>query len=193
MGTYGKSMTDWSTAPLFSEETRARAIPAPAATEIVKAPTSPDISLPWLEDFSLNGWSARMFLHQLLTTSQPAWSISDTEQLLFESTPLKLRANLGSGISLSAVVGPIANTFDPCFRTAQMVQGLIRRALARGRSLRLLLLIEQDTIPVIVTFGSRNSDYASWRLKSEKDLPDFLADGLLDFLKQHAPSSTGTL
>jgi hypothetical protein len=73
-----------------------------------------------------------------------------------------------------------------------MVQGLIRRALARGRSLRLLLRTEHDTIPVIVTFGSLKKDCEFWTLKSEKVLPDSLRDGLLDFLKQHAPACMAT-
>lgn len=68
-----------------------------------------------------------------------------------------------------------------------MVQALIRRALARGRSFRLLLRTAHDTIPVIVTFGKKDEDYASWTATSAKPLPDSLLAGLLDYLKQHAP------
>lgn len=72
-----------------------------------------------------------------------------------------------------------------------MVQGVIRRALARGRSFRLLLRTERDTIPVIVTFG-KNGGCESWTVTSAKPLPDSLRDGLLDYLKRHAPECAGT-
>jgi len=63
--------------------------------------------------------------------------------------------------------------------------------MARGRSLRLLLRTEHDTIPVIVIFGTA-SDCASWTLKSAKPLRDSQRDGLLAFLRQHAPASSET-
>lgn len=178
---------------LFAEATLAQSIQGREAMERRVIPTSPDTSLPWSEDFALGGWSARMFLHQLLTTSRLAWRPLDTERLLSESTPLRLRANPGKGISLSAVIRPPRQTsMEPSFRTAKMVQGLIRRALARGKSLRLLLAIGPDTIPVIVIFGPNPTDFASWRVRSESDLPDYLKTGLLDFLQRNAPSSAET-
>lgn len=161
-------------------------------TETVIPPICPDTSLPWSADYALGGWSARMFLHQLLTTTQSHWSTWDTERLLSERTPLRFRANLGKGISLSEFVMPPDTAWFGCFRTAHMVRGLIRRALARGRSFRLLLRTEQDTIPVIVTFGSQAVDSESWTLKSGKPLPDSLANGLLENLKQHAPECMET-
>jgi len=178
---------------LWQEETPAQNTAEREATEKARAPICPDTSLPWSDDFALNGWSARMFLHQLLSISQPVWKHSDTERLLSESTVPHLRANLGSEISLSDVIrSPAGNSQEPSFRTAKMVQGLIRRALARGRSLRLLLRTERDTTPVIVTFGTNAMDYASWSLKSASALPDSLKDGLLDFLWRHAPKCAVT-
>ena len=171
-------------------ETRVRSTAERVRMATQGIPTSPDTSLPWSEDCALDGWSARMFLHQLLATSRSHWTPSDTTQLLSGSKARVLRANLGSGISLSGII--VTECSEECFRTSRMVQGLIRRALARGRSLRLLLRTERDTIPAIVIFGSRNADYASWTLKSAKPLPDFLRDGLLDFLRQHAPGSMET-
>lgn len=177
----------------LSAAIHAPGIAEPEATETATAPTCPDTSLPWSEDFALDGWSARMFLHQLLATSRPAWKPSDTDAWLSASTPLRLRASLGSGISLSAVIrSPHENSREPSFRTAKMVQGLIRRALARGRSLRLLLRTEQDTIPVIVMFGPPGTGCESWSLRSASDLPDCLKDGLLDFLRRHAPACAAT-
>jgi len=156
-------------------------------------PISPDTSLPWSEDFALHGWSGRMFLHQLLSISTPHWSPLDTERRLSEWTPLRLRASLGSGISLSDVIKPLGQASENCFRSARMVRGLIRRALARGRSFRLLLRTEHDTIPVIVTFGSRGGDSESWTVTSGMPLPDCLLDGLLSFLRQHEQGCAETL
>ncbi|MEW8178600.1 MAG: hypothetical protein AB2754_16080 [Candidatus Thiodiazotropha endolucinida] len=45
---------------------------------------------------------------------------------------------------------------------------------------------------MIVTFGKTEGDYESWTVKSEKPLPDFLRDGLLGYLKRHAPLSAET-
>lgn len=171
----------------------ARSIPGPEATGNQSIPTSPDTALPWSEDFDLGGWSARMFLHQLLRTSRPAWKPSDTEQLLSEWTPLHIRGRAGNGITLSDYIKPADKVSADSFRTVRMVQGVIRRALERGRSFRLLLRTEHDTIPVIVTFGTRKQkDFAFWTVKSGKPLPDSLRAGLLAFLKRHMPEFTET-
>jgi hypothetical protein len=171
-------------------ETRARSTAERVRMVIAGTPTYPDTSLPWSDDCDLGGWSAKMFLHQLLAISRSPWTPSDTTRLLSASKARVLRANLGSGISLSAIVKTECSPV--CFRTSRMVQGLIRRALARGRSLRLLLRTERDTIPVIVTFGIRAKDCESWTLQSAKPLRDSLRDGLLDYLRQHAPGCTET-
>lgn len=188
MKTSAKVIPNWNQLTLFVGETHAPSTPEPGVTEKAKAPISPDTSLPWLEDYDLGGWSAKMFLHQLLITSMQPWHTSDTEQLLSEWTPLRLRANLGSEISLSDVIKKPGKALEASFRTSKMVQGLIRRSLARGRSLRLLLRTEQDTIPVIVTF-TNSEDYESWTVTSGKDLLDSQKNSLLDFLRQHAPAS----
>lgn len=168
--------------------------PEPEATARQNIPICPDTALPWLEDSSLGGWSAKMFLHQLFHTFLPLWRPSDTEQLLSGWTPLRIRDKAGKEISLSDYVKKPGAASEASFRSSRMVQGLIRRSLGRGRSFRLLLRTEHDTIPVIVIFGkknSKNSEY--WTLKSGKPLPDFLAAGLTDYLKRHAPESTGTV
>lgn len=170
-------------------ETHVPSTAALAATETPDIPTFPDTTLPWSEDFSLNGWSARMFLHQLSITSTPRWEHSDTERWLSGWTPLRLRANLGNGTSLSDAIKPPGKASATCFRTARMVRGLMRRALARGKSFRLLLRTARDTIPVIVTFGSPVGDCASWTVTSGKPLRESLVDGLLNFLRQHAQES----
>ena len=172
--------------------THAQSTPAPAATETATTPTSPDTSLPWSDDFALDGWSARMFLHQQLRTSTPHWRTSDTEQLLSDWTPQRLRGKAASATSLSDAIKKPGKASAESFRTSQMVRGLIRRALARGRSLRLLLRTEHDTIPAIVIFGKKVQDSGFWTVESGKRLPDYLGSGLLDFLTRHAPGCAET-
>jgi hypothetical protein len=48
-------------------------------------------------------------------------------------------------------------------------------------------------IPAIVTFGrTKSNDSESWTITSAESLPDFLRDGLMDFLKLHAPECMAT-
>ena len=190
-------MTSHSLTTAFPVQTSfAVGIPVPAIPEhdpsgAASTPTCPDISLPWSADSALAGWSARMYLHQLLSTSTQRWQPSDTEQLLSGWTPQKLRGNPGSATSLSDAIKTPGSACDNSFRTAKMVRGLVRRALARGRSLRVLLRTAHDTIPVIVTFTNTH-DSASWTAKSARPLLASLVDGLLDTLRQHAPECAET-
>ena len=174
-------------------ETHAQNTREPGQTATVIIPTCPDTSLPWPEDFALGGWSARMFLHQLLSGSNARWHTSDTERVLSDWTPARSQANPGSGRSLSAIIKSPKRLCEQSFRTDRMVRGLIRRCLERGRSLRLLLHTELATIPVIVIFGTNPLDYESWTVKSENPLPDSLVGGLLDFLRQHVPACSENL
>lgn len=155
-------------------------------------PTCPVSFLEWSDDNNLNGWSARTFLHQLLIGSMPHWRPLDTERLLSEWTPLRLRGNPASATSLSDAIRPATKVSAGCFRSAKMVRGVIRRASARGRSLRVLLRTEHATTAVIVTFGTKASDCASWMVQSERHFPACLTDGLLDFLRRHAPECSVT-
>jgi len=191
--TSGISMRLPKSAPISSAEAiLVRRTATPAQMEIPNIPTCPATSSPWSQDAALGGWSARMFLHQVSSTSKPLWTTSDTERLLSASSPRHLRASFGRGITLSGVIKPPRKASATCFRTPRMVEGLIRRALARGRSLRLLLRTGRDTIPVIVTFGNKGTGYESWTLKSARPLRASQRDGLLAFLKRHAPECSGT-
>ena len=173
---------------LFVEATLAPNIPAPGPMATAGTPICPDTSLPWSDDYALGGWSARMFLHQLLTTSRWDWKPSDTESALSAATPIRLRLNADSGTLSSVNWASIHKTpRERSVRSASMVVGLIRRALARGRSFRLLLVTELDTIPVIVIFTTPITGSEFFTLRSENPLPDFLRDGLKDFLLRHAP------
>ena len=162
------------------------------AFTVADTPTCPDTTLPWSQDFALGGWSARMFLHQVLASSQPLWTPLDTERLLCKWTPPILQANPERESSLLACVALPGQALIGSFRSGKMVRGLLRRAVRRGRTLRVLLRTHADTIPVTITFGSQPLDCESWTVTSGKPLLDSLADGLLVFLREHAPSSTET-
>lgn len=149
-------------------------------------PISPDISLPWSEDYAHDGWSAKMFLHQLLSTSLPHWRPSNTEQLLSEWTPQWSQGNPEQENLLSDAIKPIGMVSLNHFASFRKIQGLLRRRLRIEKSWRLYVRTKEEVIPVIISFTNPD-DCESWMLKSAKNLPDFLADGLLDYLKQHAP------
>ena len=155
-------------------------------------PTCPDISLPWSGDYDHDGWSARMFLHQLCATSIGHWQPSDTEQLLSGWTLLHLRHNAESGISLSDIVTPIGVASQKHFRSANMLRGLIRRALAWRRSVRVLLQTEAGIIPTRITFLSKGEASACLTITSEKPLPDSLKDGLMGYLQPLLPGCAAT-
>jgi len=155
-------------------------------------PICPDTSLPWSDDFAHDGWSARMFLHQQLHISRPHWTPSDTERWLSASTLLHLRVKPGFEISLSDVITPVGVCSGKHFRSAKMIRGLVRRAWRWRRRLRVLLRTERGIIPTTITFGSPNAACVSLTLKSAKPLPDSLQDGLLAFLRQHAPECSAT-
>lgn len=187
----------WTQLGLWSTSS-AEEIPAPSeaareATALATIPTSPDTSLAWSEGCGPGGFSARMFLHQMMATSSPHWKLSDTERLLSAQTPRRLQLNSASAISLSRVIALPGTASPCCSRSSSMVRGLLMRSLRRGRSLRLLLATGRDTIPVTVTFGSREPECSeSWTVTSARPLLASHADGLLAFLRQQLPSSAET-
>lgn len=152
--------------------------------QMVKAdiPTSPDTSLPWSENAGQDGWSAKMFLHQMISTSWHHWKSWDTERLLSGLTPLRLQAKGGSGISLSDQLKKPGRALPKAYSLPKTIVGLFRRASARCRSFRVLLRTERDTIPVIVTFGM--GSFESLMVRSEHPLPAYLLAGWLDFLRR---------
>ena len=172
--------------PLLSAVIRARSVLEPEATAPAIIPTSPATSLPWSEDCGPGGWSAKMFLHQMIATSRPAWNCSDTERLLSEQMPLRLHLSKESEISLSEQIKPPGRAFQDSFVSSNALRGILRRVLARNKSFRVLLRSETATIPVTVTFGNR-PDCVSLTVTSEQPLPDSLLIGFLDCLRQHLP------
>ncbi len=112
----------------------------PKETDRQSIPISPDTSLPWSDDYNHGGWSARMFLHQMLLTSRPDWKPSDTELLLSNSTLEISRVRVDGGISLSEVLEKEPPDSSEHYLTPKMVLGLARRTLKRQRPLQRVLL-----------------------------------------------------
>ena len=180
---------------LFVGEIPALQGPLPKETGKVVIPISPDISLPWLEDYIHDGWSARMFLHQMLRTSQPAWNCWDTERLLSALTLRTLRVKIASGSSLSDVLmkesPPLSSGL---YLTRQMISGLIHRAVKRKRCLQRVLLRthagwQQRTI---IVSSPKSNDYVFSVRKNARDCRDSPSTGLLDFLQTAVESCSET-
>lgn len=150
-------------------------------------PISPDISLPWSENAGPGGWSAKMFLHQMMCILQPLWRPLDTERLLFVQTPLRLQVSAESEISLSDQLMQPGQAKPSSYVSQATLGGIIRRALVRNRSFRVLLRTELDTIPAIVT--CLTDDCESWTVRSADDSPGSLQAGLLACLKDALPRS----
>ena len=174
----------WSRQLTFSAEaTPALHAPELAAAAPPSTPTSPDGSLPWPDDCAHDGWSARMFLHQTLSTSRSDWQPSDTESLLSRSTLAISPLRVAGGTSLSAALLPTAPDSPELYLTPAMVMGLLRRALKRKRPLqRVLLRTPCGWRRRTLTCSSRGEDYAFSIPGKPKPSRDSLEAGLLAFL-----------
>lgn len=163
------------------------AIHAPLEVELKQAqkqniPTCPVFSSQLSDNAGPDGWSAKMFLHQMMCVSRKVWNVSDTERLLLGSMPLRLHAKVERETLLSAVIKQPNEASEKCYRSLKMARGVVRRALKRNRSVRVLLRTRKDTIPVIISFGMDN--FESWTAMSELPLPVFLLIGLMDYLRR---------
>lgn len=178
------SLPNWSRQLTFSVE----AIPALHAPELAgiarrSTPTSPDTSLPWQDDYAHDGWSARMFLHQTLSTSPSGWTPSDTEWLLSRSTLAISPLRVASGSSLSDALLPTAPDSPELYLTPAMVMGLARRASLRKRPLqRVLLRTRHGWRRRTVMCSSQNEGYVFSIPAKQKPSKDSPEAGLLAFL-----------
>ena len=147
---------------MFSaEEIPALPVHGPKATALPSTPISPDSSLPWSADCAHGGWSARMFLHQMLAISRPHWTSSATESWLSSWTLGTSQLRVAGGSSLSDAMLPIAPDSPDLYLTPRMVRGLLRRALGRRRPLqRVLLRTPQGWRRRTVTCSSRGEGFA---------------------------------
>jgi len=154
-------------------------------------PTCPDISLPWSEESGPDGWSAKMFLHQMLSTSKPRWTCSDTERLLLGRAPLRLQHNAESGILLSEVLKNPGQAKQSSYLNMRGMAGILRRSIKRDRSLLVLLRTINDTIPVTVSFGTEGPELSI--PTNASSLVDSLRIGLMDYLTHALQKSQETV
>lgn len=112
----------------------------PKGTARAAVPISPDGSSQWPEDRAHDGWSARMFVHQMLSTSRPPWTSSDTESLLSRSTLETSQVRVAGGSSASAALLAEPPTSPELYLTRPMLMALCRRAVKRRRRLQRVLL-----------------------------------------------------
>lgn len=123
-----------------SGETRAKRTQSPSVTANHQAPTSPDTSLPWSQDYAHGGWSGRMFYHQLRAISTPHWSPSDTEHALSCLTVDPLPLNRAREITLSQVLDTPEELSDRLFLSPAMVRRFVLSSVRRCRTISRVLL-----------------------------------------------------
>lgn len=174
---------------LFAEEIPALHVPWPGGIGQVSIPTCPDTSLPWSGDFAHRGWSARMFVHQTLSTSLPGWSCSDTESLLSHSTLVISQVRVAGGSSVSDALMSYTPDSSDLYLTPQMVTGLLRRAWKRKRPLqRVLLRTPTGWLRKTLTVTNRDGAYECSIRQNANPCRDSPEAGLLDYLARAAES-----
>lgn len=184
----------WSRQLTFSAE----AIPALHAPELAPIdrlciPISPDGSSPWPEDLAHDGWSARTFLHQMLSTSRSDWLPSDTESLRSRSTLAISPLRVAGGSSLSDALLTTAPDSPELYLTPAMVMGLLRRAQKRKRPLqRVLLRTQHGWRRRTLTCTNTPEGYAFSIPSKQKLSRDSLETGLLGFLARVAGEWSAT-
>ncbi len=146
-----------------------------------KAPICPDTSLPWLDDFAHNGWSAKMFLHQTMCSLSRRWRLSDTERVQFDLIPLRLQANTEPVISVSDQLCQIGFDHSGNFISSKAVKGLLLRSMRRHRFVSVLLRTDTDMIPATITY-TKKDDCEFLTVQSASGLQDSQTDGLKNFL-----------
>jgi len=167
--------------PLFPEAIRVLVDRERNQFGVQNIPTCPDTSLLWLGDFAHDGWSARMFLHQMLVILRPRWTCLDTDRLLQTRMPHRIRAKIDGAKSLSAVLKSPGQAQPWVYLSDTAIKGLLRRCFRRQRAILVLLHTRGDTMRVMVTFGKGKNSELQIQMK-EHDSLDFLKDGLLNYL-----------
>ena len=141
-------------------------------------PTSPDISLPWSAACGPGGWSAKMFLHQMLLTSSPGWRPSDTERLLSRSILCCLRVRTGGGRSPSDILDPSPPDSAHLYTSLRSIRrGLLAITKYRKPFRALWSRTATGWQRSRVSASSRDAECASSPSLSVSGLPGFPADG----------------
>lgn len=178
---------------LFAEEIPALHVPWPEGIVRASTPICPDTSLPWPGDFVHSGWSARMFVHQMLSTLLPGWSCSDTELLLSRSTLVISQVRVAGGSSVSDALLSCAPDSSDLYLTPQMVVGLLRRGWKRKRPLqRVLLRTPTGWLRKTLTVTSRDGVYECSIRPNANPCRGSPEAGLLDFLARAVESYSAT-
>lgn len=175
---------------LFREATHALSDQEREGIDRLSTPTCPDTSSQWSDSCGPDGFSAKMFLHQMLQISRPHWTCLDTERLLLKRMPYCIQVNGGSGSSLSAVLRKSNDAESWTYLSNDAVRGLIRRAIKRKHSLYVLLRIRNDIVRRTILFGKTGeSEY--WIKSKEPNLRDCQTVGLMGYLKQRLQELQG--
>lgn len=167
---------------LFAEVTHALYEVERKEIEKRRVPTCPDISLPWSEAAGQNGWSAKMFLHQMMCFLKPHWKFLDTERLLSGQIPRYIQDKTNSAILLSAVLKKPGQADLSSYISERAVKGLLKRAKIRRTPILVLLRNDVDTMRVMVTFGTAGELCVSQIVRKGQHSLVSLVDGLKDYL-----------
>lgn len=161
-------------------------------------PTLPDTSLPWSLDAGPGGFSAKMWCHQMLRTSRPGWTCSDTTALLSQRTVQLTRLSPGKGISLSEVLRKQCPGSSAKWASDKALMGLLRRAAGALRSHNrqrpvLLRVPGKAWESVRVSCGSPHKGSSAISVSMKPNgCKASLAAGLLDFLRGVVSRCSGT-
>lgn len=146
-------------------------------------PTCPDITSPWLHNAGPDGYSAKMFLHQMMSNLHPHWNCLDTERLLSPQMPHRLPDKTEGAISLSDVLKKPGFADSKSYISEKASLGILKREKKRRRGILVLLRTASDTMRVTVSFGKDGEPCVLRTAKSVSDFPDSLSVGLMDYLK----------
>ncbi len=187
-GTSGvQSATSCQQSMLFVEGIRAPAgLPRQGGAR-ASTPICPDTSLPCSAECGPGGWSARMFLHQMLQTSWPRWTCSDTALLLSKSTPRILRLRIGGGSSLSDVLETSPPAWKRLYLTPRMIRWMLKHKINRRRGLNVLQRTPGGWRKIRLS-GSSMEDCVASPPKNGKPSKDSLGDGLRAYLSRAVAS-----
>lgn len=147
-----------------------------------------DTSLPWSQDYAHGGFSARMFLHRMYTTSRPGWTPSDTDALLSNWTVRTLRPKVGSGNSVSDALMRVDSGH---YLPYASIVGMVRHVVKRERRFRVLLPTRIDPVKTLTAMKTDEGYDFSIAGRPRRSW-DSLEVGLVAFL-EHAVASCSAM
>ena len=161
--------------------------------EEVAAPTCRDVFSGWRQDANRNGFSAKMFVHLMLWSSNRDWKCSDTQRLLSEQTPRTLQVcpeNVSSwsdSISKEPLIGSSERAITPRAMRGNARQMVKRKSKGYGHHFPALLLDGTEWILATCTFTkARSGGYVACLSMKENGCRDGRLDGLAEYLTRLA-------